>query len=282
MTDTTVTDVRTGDDDEASGTPDPGRSLVGRLGAIMDAFDHDRAELSLVDLGRRSGLPKSTAHRLAEQLCELGWLERNYRGYRVGMRLFELGALAVGHQQLREAALPHLHSLATRAGTAVQLGILDGVEVVYLERILVGPYRLPTRPGARMPAYCTGLGKAMLAYDELAVEQVLDAGLPRRTPTTIITAGRLRDVLDRVRATGVAYDLQECYEGMGCVAAPIRSAGRAIAAVSVTGPIEDVDLPALAGAVQRAAAHIWTDRFEPRRQPSKVARTAPRPANRAS
>jgi DNA-binding IclR family transcriptional regulator len=280
MTETTAIDVRDGGG--ASETVEPSRSLVGRLGSIMDAFDHDRSVLTLVVLSRRSGLPKSTAHRLAEQLCDLGWLERDYRGYRVGMRLFELGGLAVGHHQLREAALPHLHALATRAGAAVQLGVLDGDEVVYLERALVGPYRLPTRPGARMPAYCTGLGKAMLAYDELAAEQVLDTELPSRTAATITSPHRLRDVLDVVRSTGVAYDLQESYEGMSCVAAPIRSAGRAIAAVSVTGPFERVDLEDLAGAVQRTATNIWSERFDPRPQASKLARTAPSPANCAS
>jgi hypothetical protein len=172
------------------GANEEGRSLVGRIASIMDAFDGDSAVLTLVELSRLSGLPKSTAHRLAEQLRELGWLERDYRGYRVGIRLFELGGLAVGHSQLREAALPHLHALATRTGHAVQLGVLCGEEVVYLERIVVGPYRLPTRPGARMPAYCTGLGKAMLAFDELAAERVLQSELPSRTPHTITSPTR--------------------------------------------------------------------------------------------
>lgn len=282
MTDTNGIDAREAGDADSRPTAQTGRSLVGRLASIMDAFDQERSELSLVELSRRSGLPKSTAHRLAEQLCALGWLERNYRGYRVGMRLFELGGLAIGHHQLREAALPHLHALANRARAAVQLGVLDGDEVVYLERTVVGPDRLPTRPGARMPAYCTGLGKAMLAYDELAAEQVFDSELPGRTASTITSAEHLGDVLDGIRSSGVAFDLQESFEGLGCVAAPIRSAGRAIAAVSVTAPIDRVDLDDLRGAVQATAASIWIDRFEQRRQASKVARTAPNPVNVAS
>jgi DNA-binding IclR family transcriptional regulator len=262
---------------------DEGRSLVGRIAAIMDAFDGGQSVLTLVELSRLSGLPKSTAHRLAEQLRELGWLERDYRGYRVGIRLFELGGLAVGHNQLREAALPHLHALANKAGHAVQLGVLDGDEVVYLERIVVGPYRLPTHPGARMPAYCTGLGKAMLAFDELATERVIETEMPRLTATTITSADALREALDRVRETGVAFDLQEAYEGLGCVAAPIRNAGRAIGAVSVTGPIARISLPELADAVQLTATNIWNERFEPgRRQTSNRARTVPSPVNVAS
>lgn len=260
-----------------------GRSLVGRIAAIMDSFDGDASVLTLVELSRRSGLPKSTAHRLAEQLRELGWLERDYRGYRVGIRLFELGGLAVGHSQLREAALPHLHALANKAGHAVQLGVLDGDEVVYLERIVVGPYRLPTHPGARMPAYCTGLGKAMLAFDELATERIIESEMPRLTATTITSSEALRDALERVRATGVAFDVQEAYEGVACVAAPIRNAGRAIGAVSVTGPVSKISLTELAAAVQVTAANIWNERFDPKgRQASKRARTVPSPVNVAS
>ena len=161
--------------------------------------------------------------------------------------------------------------------------MLDGDEVVYLERIVVGRDPLPTRPGGRMPAYCTGLGKAMLAFDELATEEVLEGELPSRTAGTITCADQLREALERVRETGVAFDLQEAYEGYACVAAPIRSAGRAIAAVSVTGKIAVVDMPELAGIVQRTAADIWASRFDPqRRQGAKTARTAPSPVNVAS
>lgn len=259
-----------------------GRSLVGRIAAIMDAFDQDVAVLSLAELSRRCGLPKSTAHRLAEQLRALGWLERDYRGYRVGIRLFELGGLAVGYNKIRDAALPHLHALANHSGHAVQLAVLDGAEVVYLERVVVGNAGLPTRPGARMPAYCTGLGKAMLAFDEEATEQALEAEMLSRTPTTITSPDRLREALEQVRTTGVAFDVQEAYEGLGCVAAPIRSAGRAIAAVSVTGRVDSIDMTSLATVVQRTAADIWTARFDTRRQLANRARTVPRPVNAAS
>lgn len=240
------------------------RSLVGRIASIMDSFDQQDPVLSLVDLSRRSGLPKSTAHRLAEQLRALGWLERDQRGYRVGMRLFELGGLASEQSQLRDPAIPHLHALAGRTGLAVQLGVLDGPEVVYLERVVVGNYRLPTRQGGRMPAYCTGLGKAMLAYDDAATQRVLGDELPARTSSTLSSAERLSDDLQRVRSTGIAFDRQEAYEGLGCVAAPIRNSGRAIGAVSVTGPIGRIDWDVLTTMVQNTATSIWNSRFAPR------------------
>ena len=180
------------------------------------------------------------------------------------------------------SAVPHLYALAARTGLAVQLAVLDRTEVVYLERVLVDGYRLPTRQGGRMPAYCTGLGKAMLAFDDAAAEVVLRSELPRRTRNTITEPEVLRSNLAEVRASGVALDHKESYEGLGCVAAPIRNSGRAIAAVSVTGPVSQIDWDATAEAVQHTATTIWNARFGAVRHGSKLARTVPRPAIEAS
>jgi DNA-binding IclR family transcriptional regulator len=177
------------------------------------------------------------------------------------MRLFELGGLALQRNQLRDTAMPHLYALAAKTGLAVQLGVLDRGEVVYLERVVVGGYRLPTRLGGRMPGYCTGLGKAMLAFDGAAAEAVMASELPKRTEHTITDPDLLRANLDQVRASGVAFDLKESFEGLGCVAAPIRNSGRAIAAISVTGPVQWMEWDAHAQAVKRAAADIWNARF---------------------
>ena len=192
--------------------------------------------LSLADLNKRTRLPKSTLHRLIDQLCQVGWLERDHGGYRVGVRMFELGTLAVGGGRLHEAALPHLQALAARTGLAAQLAVLDQAEVVYLERIVVGPVRLPTRRGGRKPAYCTALGKALAAYDSAAARTVTAAPMPRKTARTITEPAALWTELQRVRQAGVAFDRGEAYGELVCVAAPIRGSGGAIGAVSVTGP----------------------------------------------
>lgn len=257
-----------------AGAADDGRSLVGRIGAIMDAFDQDEPVLTLAELGSRAGLPKSTAHRLAEQLRAMGWLERDQRGYRVGMRLFELGGLAATSSQLRDTAVPFLHELANRTGLAVQLGVLDLDEVVYLDRVITTDYQLPTRQGGRMPAYCTGLGKAMLAFDDTSAEHVLATDLPARTSATLATPEELRSDLERVRSHGVAFDRQESYDGLACVAAPIRNSGRAIGAVSVTGPISRIDGRTLTPLVQATAASIWNSRFS---RPVVSRRSEPEP-----
>lgn len=238
-----------------------GRSLVSKLDAILAAFaDHDRA-LSLSEISHRVGLPKSTVHRLADQLCSVGWLQRNSGGYRVGLKLLELGGVALQRNSLRETAYRHLYPLAKRTGLAVQLAILDHDAVVYLERVLLTVLDLPTRVGGREPAYCTALGKAMLAFEDPATRSTALAHLPRRTETTITDPRAMDAELEGIRRRGIAVDRGEGYRGVACVAAPIRSSsGRAIGAVSVTGPIALVRPQALLQEVRNTAAAVWEGR----------------------
>lgn len=249
------------DPDGARRRPDP-NSVLARAATILDAFDGTRPVLSLSELAARTGLPKSTVHRFAEQLLDLGWFERAAGGYRVGMRLFEVGGLADRRNRLRDKALPHLNALSRATGCAVHLGVLDQGEVVYLEKLPVRGLNLPTRDGGRMPAHCTALGKAMLAFagpEELA--RLADAGLERRTARTIVEPVRLGTELEAIRRDGLAYDREEACPGIACVAAPIRGAGRAIGAVSATGFSQGYDYRAAEAAVRRAAAAIWADMF---------------------
>lgn len=237
------------------------RTVLGRVAAIMEAFNSGQQVLSLGDLSEHTGLPKSTLHRLADQLCQVGWVQREPGGYRVGMRLFELGSLAVEGNRLHEAAFPHLQALAAKTGLSAQLGILDQAEVVYLERIVMGPIRLPTRRGGRKPAYCTALGKAMAAFDDDVIRAVVSARLPRKTANTITEPGALRTELNQVREAGVAFDRGEAYQELVCVAAPIRDSGRAIGAVSVTGAAGRMRWNMATEAVRSTAAAIWNASF---------------------
>src|ERR1700743_1307032 len=138
-------------DEESSERVPPEHPVLGRSASIMEAFNGPQQVLSLADLNKRTRLPKSTLHRLGDQLCQVGWLERDHGGYRIGLRMFELGTLAVEGNRLHEAAFPHLQALASRTGLAAQLAILAQAEVVYLERIVVGPIRLPPPAGGRQP-----------------------------------------------------------------------------------------------------------------------------------
>ena len=151
---------------------------MGRLEAILASFDGTDHALALSEISHRVGLPKSTVHRLANQLCSVGWLERNSGGYRVGLKLLELGSVALQRTGLREVAYRHLYSLALRTGLAVHLAILDRGEVVYLDRIAMTRFALLARVGGRVPAYCTALGKAMLAFEDQVSQESALADMP--------------------------------------------------------------------------------------------------------
>ncbi|HEY2312049.1 MAG TPA: IclR family transcriptional regulator [Streptosporangiaceae bacterium] len=247
-------------------------TVVGRLEAILASFDGCDHALGLSEISHRVGLPKSTVHRLANQLCAVGWLERNSGGYRVGLRLLELGSVALQRTGLRETAFKHLHSLALRTGLVVHLGILDHGEVVYLDRVTTTRVSLPTRVGGREPAYCTALGKVMLAFADPASQASALAGMRRRTEFTVVEPRAIQAALDSARQTGIAYDREEAYKGLGCVASPIRCGGRVIGALSVTGPIARIRAHSLVHEVRSTAVAIWPGDVVPLPRPLASAR----------
>jgi IclR family transcriptional regulator, acetate operon repressor len=234
----------------------PVNSVLGRTMALLTAFRSGEEELTLAELARRAGIPKPTAHRLLAELATWNVVERTPGGHRLGMRLFELGQLAPQQRGLREAAAPFLADLFEATHETVHLAVPDGVDVVYVQKLpgRHGP-RIDSRIGGRMPAYCTGVGKALLAFgppERLA--EVLAAGLVRRTPRTVVAPGLLRQELDRVRACGVAEEHEESTVGIACTAAPVMDAsGRAVAAISITGWANRMDTDRLAPAVRTAA-----------------------------
>ena len=232
------------------------RSVLGRALTVLDCFTDGEAELSLAELARRSGLPKPTVHRLLAELDQWNVVERTPGGHRLGMRLFELGQLVPRQQGLRDAAMPVLRDLFEATHETVHLAVLDGAEVVYLIKLegRNGP-AVPSRIGGRMPAYCTGVGKALLAYlPEAELQKVIAGGLPRRTPYTVHAPGRLERQLVAVRETGVAIEREESALGITCAASAVfDDQGRAVAAISVTGWVNRLDTARMAPAVRTAA-----------------------------
>lgn len=139
-------------------------AVIDRISLVLDAFDGP-GRLTLAQIVRRTGLPRSSAHRMLERLVQLRWLRRSGRDYELGMRLVELGSLAVHQDRLVRAATPLLVELHRATGLVVHLAVLDGPDVVYLEK--VGDRLnsvIPSRVGGRQPAHCTAVGKAILAY----------------------------------------------------------------------------------------------------------------------
>lgn len=266
-----------GDQDQAGASDQPGsaaqedhhdershrESVAERISAIIDAFDANTPTLTLSQMTERTGLPKSTVHRMADQLVELRWLERTTTGYRLGIRFFEVGGLVHTRANLRERALPYLQDLQAATRHSVHLSILEGGEVVILEKLWGhGSPTLPTRVGGRMPAHCTAAGKVLLAFStEQVVDDVISRGLERRTGRTIVVPELFRQELATVRTAHWALETEENVPGTRCVAAPIRGSGRAIAAVSVSGPVHKVDVSRVVPLVRRCAADIWTQLF---------------------
>jgi DNA-binding IclR family transcriptional regulator len=256
-------------------------AVIDRVSLVLDAFDGP-GRLTLAQIVRRTGLPRSSAHRMLERLVQLRWLRRSGRDYELGMRLVELGSLAVHQDRLHRAAIPLLHELHRAIGLVVHLAVLDGPDVLYLEKIgdrMIAA--IPTRVGGRQPAHCTAVGKAILAYNDDA-EVNLDT---RKTKYSIAAASQLTAELAKVRAHGVAFEREESLPGFGCVAAPIGPPGEAVAAVSVCGPMSRMTFDQrLAAPVRMTAMGIWRNaedgpaRVAPTLQPLRPLRATPRPA----
>lgn len=259
-------------------------AVIDRISLVLDAFDGP-GRLTLAQIVRRTGLPRSSAHRMLERLVQLRWLRRSGRDYELGMRLVELGSLAVHQDRLVRAAGPLLGELHRATGLVVHLAVLDGPDVVYLDKVGDSPLApIPTRVGSRQPAHCTAVGKAMLAYrDE---DAPVDLRV-RKTKYSIATGSQLAVELSRVRAHGVAFEREESLLGFGCVAAPIGGPGEAqevVAAVSVCGPMNRMMFDQrLIAPVRMTAMGIWRhaedgpQRVAPTLQPLRPLRPAPRP-----
>lgn len=234
-------------------------TMLGRTFAIVEAFGTNDVLLSLADLAKRTDLPKSTVHRIANRLVGQQWLERVDAQYRLGIRLFELGQIfELQRFRLRETALPFMEDLYEATHEIVNLAVLDDLEMVYIEKIS-GHRRVPieTRLGCRMPAHCTALGKAVLAFAEPEViDSLMERGLPAMTPQSITDPAALRKELKEIARNRVAIDRREYMTNVVCVASPILNGSRAIASISVTGPAERVDVRAVAPALQTAALGI--------------------------
>jgi IclR family transcriptional regulator, acetate operon repressor len=235
------------------------RSLTERIFRILDAVADAGDPVAAAEIVRRTGLPKTTVHRIVNDLVHVGTLTRVGDALCLGAHVFELGSVVPPNRRLREAALPFMEDLYEATHEIIHLGILDGFDVLYLVK-LSGHDRVPvpTRDGARMPAHATGLGKALLATSPRAVvRRVLTRPLPAMTPNTITGRADLLQELAEVARVGVAFDREEAFSGVVCVAAPITLPGfPSRAAVSVTGPRHRFDPDEAAHLVRLAGFSI--------------------------
>jgi DNA-binding IclR family transcriptional regulator len=228
-----------------------------RAAAILGAFDATHRELTLAALVTRSRLPRSTTHRTADRMIRLGWLDKPQDRYRIGNRLFEIASLSPIRIELREAVLPFLQDLHQATKITAQLGILEGTQILVVEKISGHrPMPMLDQVGGIIPAYCSALGRAILAYsDPATINAVLAGGLPRRAPRTLTSPVAIMRELTAVPDRGWAIDREEGNVGVTCVAAPIFAPlGHVAAALSLTGPSQLVRPDRIGPAVRLAAA----------------------------
>lgn len=238
--------------------------VLERALAILSAFSHTRPELRLADFAPL-GLHKSTLYRLLEVLRahRLVELDPATGHYRLGLRLFELGMLAVGRLELARCAQRALDALVERTGETAHLGVLDGSDAVAIARAeSPQALRMPGALGRRSPAHCTAVGKVLLAH----LPEIEQRALVARSPLTAMTRRTLvrpEQILRELRTVyqrGYAIDDEEIFPGVRCVGAPVRDhTGTVVAAVSASGPTTRLPrehFPRLAAEVQRAAEEI--------------------------
>lgn len=211
--------------------------VLGRALRLLAAFGPTRPLMTLSQIARQAGLPPSTAHRLLGELVAWGALERDTDGcYRIGLRLWELAALAPRGTGLRERALPFLEDLSQITRENVQLAVREGAEVVFIERI-AGSGAVPvfTRVGGRFALTATGVGLVLLAHAPAEVQdEVLAAPIERYTPKTITDPGALRRMLADVRTNGFSISDRQVTMDSLSVGAPVHDVrGQVIAAVSL-------------------------------------------------
>ena len=221
-------------------------SSVQNAARLLKEYSKGNRDIGVTELSRRLGIGKSTAHRLLNTLAAEGLLDQDPHtgAYRLGLVMYELGASVALHTDLHEACSPVIDQLRNATKETVQVAVLDGREVVYIERReSAQTLRLFGRVGYRNDAHCTSTGKLLLAaLTPHTLEKTLkDWKLKPHTPHTITQLNSLRAEISEIRKRGWAENINESEMGVASVAAPIRNGmGEVIAAVSVAGPLQRV------------------------------------------
>ncbi len=226
----------------SEGSTGTSQSLARGL-AILSTFHSDRPLIGVSELSRGLELSRSTVHRYVATLAKLGYLQQDpdSKRYRLGPKVLDLGFSALNSMDLLEVSAPHLRRLSDETQRTVNVAILDGTDVVYIERCRAArpgqqQIDLNLHVGARLPAYCTAMGKAILAFlSEERLEEVIERiDFVPRGPNTLTDPKAFREELVKIRASGIAINDEELAYGLRSIAAPIYSqSGDVLAALNL-------------------------------------------------
>lgn len=214
-----------------------------RAAQILESFSFEKSAYTNSELSKKLGFNKSAVTRLLYSLEEAGFVQRDGKTneYRLTHRLFRIGSVYVNQIDLHAVAMPLLSELASSCRETVHLTVLNEFEVFYLDKVESSQsIGMMSRVGNKSPAYCTGVGKVMLAHlgDEDLAAFFRSIELTRHTPNTITDPAEMKLHLRRIREQGYAIDDSEHEAEVKCVAAPVRDRnGKVIAAISISGPV---------------------------------------------
>ncbi len=222
--------------------------------AILSAFTPERPVLGIAEIAEELGMSRSTTHRYVITLLALGYLEQGAsRKYRLGLDVTRLGMAALGAMPLHEFARPHLEELRERCPYTTHLGVLDGEEVVLVERVhgvRRGRHAIERTLGAgsRLPLHATAIGKLLLAHLRPHEQRELLASMELTPygPRTITDRRRLREELERIRERGLATASEEITAHLHALAAPVRDeTGEVVAGLNLLASDSTIALPEL-------------------------------------
>lgn len=219
--------------------------------SVIRAFGPDRSRLTLTEVAQATGLTRAAARRFLLTLVELGYVRSDGREFSLRPRVLELGYAYLSGLTLPEVAQPYMEELVARVRESSSISVLDGNDVVYVVR--VPTTRIMTVAisiGTRFPAYCTSMGRVLLAAktSEDLDRYLAEVRLVPRTRRTVTDPGQLRQVLDDVRRLGHALVEQELEDGLASIAVPIHDGGgTVVAAMNVSANALRVDAATLVG-----------------------------------
>lgn len=223
--------------------------------AVLEALALAEKPRGVSELAIEMNMTKSNVHRLLQALVHRGFAAKDPETsrYKLTLKLWELGAYILSRIDLKEVSNPYLRNLAKQTTEAVHLSVLDGTDVIYIDKIdSAQPVRAYSRIGGRAPAYCVATGKALLAYQPACIMERVAASMEKLTSRTLRNPEELMQELARVRQLGYAVNRGEWREGVCGIAAPIRDSSKTvIAAVGLSGPA-----PRMGAGVMRDLAPI--------------------------
>jgi DNA-binding IclR family transcriptional regulator len=231
---------------------------------ILETLSEASNGLGVSQIAQRTGLHKSTVHRLLSTLTGRGYAEKNPEGlYRIGMKPIEIVSVHINSLELHTEAWPYVAQITRELGLTSHLGVLEGDQVIYIERMdMYSGIKLYSQIGIRVPAYCSSLGKCLLSnFSKEALDSIMEnCSFDKFTEHTIDTLEKFHKEMKKVRKQGWAMDDREFDRNNRCIGAPIYDyRGEIIAAISASGTPHELSkerIPEVAEYVQEKAAAI--------------------------